>query len=127
MNAFLSALQVLLALHTAIGAMWKLANSEKTVPSLEAFPHGVWLGLGVLEMICALALIVGLFNNRTAQLTPIAAGVIAVEMLLFSGVHLASGSTAVGQLIYWLVVAAICAFVAYGRRVFKPIPRSELA
>ena len=62
-------------------------------------------------------------------LAPIAAGfVAAVEMLpFFSAVHLASGSTNTGPLIYWLIVAAICAFIVYGRLVLTPIPRRELA
>jgi hypothetical protein len=34
---------------------------------------------------------------------------------------LSSGSTASGELVYWLVVAAICAFVAYGRFALEPL------
>jgi len=41
-------------------------------------------------------------------------------MLLFSVVHLYSGDANYGPMIYWLVVAAICAFIAYGRFVLKP-------
>ena len=50
---------------------------------------------------------------------PIGALCIAAEMLLFTGVHLFSGDSNYGQVIYWLVVAAICAFIAYGRFVLK--------
>ena len=42
-------------------------------------------------------------------------------MLLFSGLHLYSGEAKHGQMIYWLVVAAISAFIAYGRFVLKPL------
>ena len=42
-------------------------------------------------------------------------------MLLFCGLHVASGHTNYGPMIYWLVVAAICAFIAYGRLVLRPI------
>ena len=42
-NVVLWILQVLLALHTAMGAVWKFSNSEQTVPSLQAIPHGAWL------------------------------------------------------------------------------------
>ena len=97
------------------------------MPSLGAIPHSVWLGLCVLELLAAVALIVPLFNRRAAVLTPIAAAFVAAEMLFFSGVHLASGSTSIGPIIYWLVVAAIAAFIAYGRLVFKPVRRGELA
>jgi hypothetical protein len=53
-------------------------------------------------------------------LAPIAAACIASEMLLFSGVHLQSGSAEHGQVVYWLIVAASCAFIAYGRFSLKP-------
>ena len=45
MNILLWVLQILLALHTAMGAVWKFSNSEQTVPSLKAIPHGAWLTL----------------------------------------------------------------------------------
>jgi hypothetical protein len=48
-------------------------------------------------------------------------------MLFFSGVHLASGSTSFGEVIYWLVVAAVCAFIVYGRLVLNPIRRGKYA
>ena len=120
MNALLWALQILLALHTLMGAVWKFSNSEQTVASLKAIPHGVWLAMSVFELLCSLALIVPAFNKPLAILAPIAASCIAVEMLLFSGVHMYSGDANYGPMIYWLVVAAICAFVAYGRFALKP-------
>lgn len=97
MNVLLWILQVLLALHTAVGAVWKWSNSEHTMPSLGAIPHGVWLGMSVLELLCVIALIVPAFSKRLAILAPIAATFVAAEMLFFSGVHLASGSTSNGQ------------------------------
>jgi hypothetical protein len=42
-------------------------------------------------------------------------------------VHLASGSTSIGPVIYWLVVADVCAFLVYGRLVLNPIRRGEFA
>lgn len=127
MNVLLWIVQMLLALHTAVGALWKFANSEHAMPSLEAIPHGIWLGLSALELLCVVALIVPAFNTRLAIAAPLAATFIAAEMLLFSGVHLASGATAIGPVIYWLAVAAVCAFIIYGRLALKPARRSELA
>src|SRR5262245_31930851 len=115
MNILLWALQILLALHTAIGAVWKFSNSEQTVPSLSAIPHGVWLAMSGFELLCALCLILPAFYRPLAILAPIAAVGIAAEMLLFCGLHLRSGDANYGPMIYWLVVAAICAFIAYGR------------
>jgi hypothetical protein len=127
MNVFLSILQVLLALHTAVGAIWKSSNSEQALPSLTAIPQGLWQAMVGLELLCAIALIVPLFYKRASLLAPSAAVLIAAEMVFFSGVHLASGSTNVGPVIYWLVVAAVCAFIVYGRLVLKPIRNGEFA
>ncbi len=121
MNIVLWTLQILLAAHTVIGAIWKYSNSEQSVPSLKAIPHGLWLGLGVVELACAAGLVLPLFLKARGSLAPAAAIVIAAEMLLFSAVHSMSGDGNRGQLIYWLVVAAVCAFIAYGRFALKPV------
>jgi hypothetical protein len=121
MNIFLWVLQVLLAVHTAIGAVWKFSNSaEQTMPSLGAIPNGAWLAMSVIELLCALGLVLPAFNKSLGLLAPIAAILIAAEMLLFCVLHISSGDSSYGPMIYWLVVAAICAFVAYGRLVLKP-------
>jgi uncharacterized membrane protein len=121
MNIFLWISQIVLALHTLMGAVWKYSNTEKSLPSLSAIPHGVWLAMGVIEVLCSLALVVPAFNKSLAMLIPIAAGVIAAEMLLFCILHLQSGDPNHGQLVYWLVVAAFCAFIIYGRIALKPL------
>ena len=62
MNILLWVLQILLALHTVMGAVWKFSNSaEQTVPSLKAIPHGVWLAMSVFELLCSLGLILPAF------------------------------------------------------------------
>ncbi|MGH8221542.1 MAG: DoxX family protein [Woeseiaceae bacterium] len=121
MNILLWVLQVLLALHTAVGAVWKFSNSaEQTMPSLGAIPNGAWLAMSVIELLCALGLILPVFNKSLGPLAPIAALLIAAEMLLFCVLHVSSGDSSYGPMIYWLVVAAICAFIAYCRFVLKP-------
>jgi uncharacterized membrane protein len=120
MNIFLWILQVLLALHTVAGAIWKFLNSEQTVPSLNAIPHSVWLGIGVFELFCSVALILPAISRRWGPAAPMAALCIAAIMLLYCGLHLRSGEPNHGEMIYWLVVAAVCGFIAYGRCVLKP-------
>jgi hypothetical protein len=120
-NILLWVLQILLALHTAAGAVWKLSNSEQTVPSLSAIPHGAWLAMSVLELLWSLALVLPALHKSLAILAPIAAICIAAEMLLFCGLHISSGDKNYGPMVYWLVVAAISAFIAYGRFVLKPL------
>ena len=121
MNIFLWILQIALALHTVVGAVWKFSNPEHTVPSLRAIPHGVWRAMSGFELLCSLALVLPAFNTNLAILVPVAAACIAVEMLLFSGLHIRSGDKSYGPMIYWLVVAVVCAFITYGRLVLRPL------
>lgn len=122
MNITLWVLQILLALHTAMGAVWKFSNSaEQTAPSLKKIPNALWKGLTFIELLCAVALILPLFSKFMPQLVPVAAVLITIEMLFFSGVHLSSKEKDNNQLIYWLVVAIICAFVGYGRFILAPL------
>ncbi len=121
MNILLWILQILLALHTAMGAIWKFSHSaEQTMPSLRAIPGAVWLSMSIFELVCCVALILPAVSKPLGFLAPIAAICIAAEMLLFCGLHLSSGDTSFGPMIYWLVVASLCAFIAYGRFVLKP-------
>ncbi len=77
--------------------------------------------MSVIELLCSLSLILPALKKHLAILAPIAAACIAAEMLLFCGVHIYFGEANYGPMIYWLVVAAICAFIAYGRFVLKPL------
>lgn len=121
MSLLLWVLQGLLALHTLMGAVWKFSNSAQSVGSLKAIPHGVWLALSVVEIACAVCLVLPAVKKSLGFLAPIAAIVIAAEMLLFVGVHLSSGEGVNGEIAYWLIVAVFCAFLAYGRLVLKPL------
>jgi len=121
MNVLLWIFQILLALHTFMGAIWKTTNPERAVSSLKAIPHGVWLVLIVVELLCSLGLVLPAFNKRLGIFAPVAASIIAAEMLMFCVFHLFSGSPEYGHLIYWLVVAVIGAFIAYGRFALKPL------
>ena len=121
MNILLWVLQGLLAVHTAMGAVWKFSNSEQAVPSLKAIPHGAWLALSVLELLCSVGLVVPAVHEPSAILAPVAAVCIGAEMLLFTALHLRSGHQEKGPVTYWLVVAAVCAFIAYGRFVLVPL------
>lgn len=120
MNIILWIFQVLLALHTAIGAGWKLFNSEQAVPSLSVIPNAAWMALIPLELLCAAGLVAPAFAPSLAWLVPVAAIGIAVEMLVFSGLHLRAGTGENGPMYYWLAVAAVCAVIAIGRLFVAP-------
>jgi hypothetical protein len=121
MNILLWILQLMLALHTAIGAFWKFSHSAQTVPPLKALPPGVWHGMGFVELACGAGLILPLLVKSWGQLAPLAAIVIALEMALFCILHLQSGEGQPGHLVYWLVVAALCGVIAYGRLKSNPV------
>ncbi|HSN10357.1 MAG TPA: hypothetical protein VLS85_15055 [Hanamia sp.] len=120
MNIFLWILQIILALHTIMGAIWKFSHSAAGV-SLKAIPHSVWLLLIVIEFLCTLGLVIPAISKKTGILAPIAATVIGAEMLFYCIVQFATGEVVYSEIIYWLVVAVIGAFIAYGRYVLKPL------
>lgn len=120
MNILLWVLQVVLALHTVMGAVWKFSKSEKSVPSLKAIPHGVWLVLSGFELLCAVGLILPALGSSLAVAAPVGAVCIAAEMLFFTGMHMYSGDTNHGHVVYWLVVAIVCGLLVYGRLVLEP-------
>ncbi len=115
-------LQVALGLHTLLGAVWKVSNPESTVPSLAALPHVVWLGLGVVEVLCALMLLLPGLVKPLARLVPAAAGFVVAEMLLFAAVHLAAGVSDHTEVGYWLVVAFLAGVLASVRAWLAPLP-----
>ena len=122
MNVLLWTLQVLLALHTAAGAAWKFSNTaEQTMPSLKEISDGLWRGMGIVELLISVCLVVPAFYKPLAILVPVAAALIALEMLLFCALHLRSDESGVGPMTYWIVVAALCAFAVYGRLALKPL------
>jgi len=45
---------------------------------------------------------------------------IALEMLVFSGVHLRAGAEDNGPMYYWLAVATVCAVIVLGRLFVAP-------
>ena len=120
MNILLWVLQILLALHTAVGAVWKFSNPAQSVPSLGAIPHGAWLAISVFELACVVGLLIPAVSRPLAIMAPLAAVGIGAIMLVYCVLHLLSGAQNFGPMIYWLVVAAICGFIAYGRFVLRP-------
>ena len=119
MNILALIVQILLAFHTAMGAIWKFTNSEQVVPSLKAIPPVVWRGLIGFELICAVGLLLPLFHKPSAILVPFAAVFIAIEMLAFSAIHVASDEQQPAPMYYWLGVAVVSAFVAYAGFFFQ--------
>jgi len=122
MNILLWVLQVLAALLYGASGVMKVFMFDKIsaeVRSFGALPREVWMALGILELVCAVGLIVpGAFHWRPS-LTVVAATVLAIESLVFIGVHVKYSEVA--PIVMSGVLGLLMAFIAYGRMVLKPI------
>jgi len=115
MNISLWIIQILFALHTGIGAFWKLGNAESMAPMFPMIPLQAWLVVSVIEFAAAIYLLAPLFKRSLGKYTPIAAGVIGAEMLIFCGAYFLSGATDYTPTYYWFVVTIVSAVIVYGR------------
>ena len=124
MNTLLWVVQVLAAvLYTASGIMkvFMFGEISGDVPSFGALPREAWTTLGIVELICAAGLIVPAALRWRPSLTVAAASVLAIESLVFIGVHVTYGEIA--PIIFSVVLGLLMALVAYGRATASPWPR----
>lgn len=122
MNILLWVLQLLAALLYGASGVMKVFMFDKVsqdVPSFGALPREAWMALGILELACALGLIVPAAFHWQPRLTILAATLLSVESLVFVGVHLKYRE--VTPMILSGVLGLLMAFIAYGRMVLRPI------
>jgi hypothetical protein len=122
MNILLWVLQVLAALLYGASSVMKLFMFDKVskdVPSFGALPRDAWTALGILELVCTVGLIVPPAFHWRPALTVVAAVVLAIESLVFVGVH--AKYHEITTIIMSGVLGLLMAFIAYGRMVLKPI------
>ena len=122
MNILLWVLQVLAAfLYASSGVMkvFLFDKVSKDVPSFGALPREAWMALGILELVCTLGLIVPAAFHWHPALTVLAATVLAIESLVFVGVHVKYRE--ITPIIMSGVLGLLMAFVACGRMFLKPI------
>jgi hypothetical protein len=86
---------------------------SQDVPSFGALPRKVWMTLGIVELVCAVGLIVPAAFHWRPLLTIVPATVLAVESLVFVGVHVKYREVA--PTILSGVLGLLMAFIAYGR------------
>src|SRR5688500_4450023 len=118
MHQLLWTLQVLAALlYGASGIMKVVLFDEisRDAPSFGALPREAWMALGLLELACVVGLIVPAALRWRPMLTVLAATLLAIESLVFIGVHVRYDE--VGSIIMSAVLGLVMTFVAYGRRV----------
>lgn len=122
MNVFLWVLQILTALLYAWSGFMKIFKFEEMsaeVKSFGALPQGAWTAMGVVELICVLGLILPSALRWHPRLTVIAAVILALESLVFIGVHVKYHE--LPPIIMSAVLGLIMAFIAYVRMFLKPI------
>jgi uncharacterized membrane protein YphA (DoxX/SURF4 family) len=122
MNILLWILQVLAALLYGSSGVMKVFMFDKIsqdVPSFGALPRQAWMTLGILELVCTVGLIVPAAFHWQPLLTIVAATALAVESVVFVGVHVKYRE--VTPMILSGVLGLLMAFVAYGRMFLNPI------
>jgi hypothetical protein len=122
MHILLWVLQGLMALVYAASGVMKVFMFDKIsgdVPSFGALPRGAWMALGIIELVCVVLLIVPSALRWRPTLTVLAATILAVESLVFIGVHVKYRET--GSIAMVTVLGLLMAFIAYGRAVLRPI------
>jgi len=122
MNALLWTLQVLAALVFGASGVMKVFLFDRIsadVPSFGALPREAWTAMGVVELVCAVALVLPGALHWQPQLTGWAAAVLALETLVFIAVHVKYQEA--GSIVMSAVLGLVMAFVAYGRLVRLPI------
>ena len=122
MNLLLWVLQVLAALVYGASGTMKLFMFDKIRvqdPSFDALPRQTWMALGIVELLCTIALIVPGAFHWHPELTGLAAAVLAIESLVFIWVHVKFRQTP--AIILSGVLGILMAFLAYGRLVLTPI------
>ena len=90
MNILLWVLQILTALMYGASGVMKVFLFEKIsadVPSFGAMSRGAWKAFGVLELICAVGLILPDALHWLPVLTVVAAALLTLESLVFVRVH----------------------------------------
>src|SRR5215472_2023861 len=114
MNVLLWVLQGLAALLYASSGIMKVFMFDKIshdVRSFAALPRRAWTALGILEFVCVVGLIVPAAFHWQPVLTVVAAVVLAVESLVFIGVH--AKYREVTPIIMSAVFGLLMAFIAY--------------
>lgn len=122
MNRLLWVLQLLAALIYGASGIMKVFMFDKIsadVQSFGALPRNVWMALGILELACTVGLIVpGVFHWKPG-LTVVAATVLALESLVFIGVHVKYHE--IPSIVMSVALGLLMAFLAYGRMALKPL------
>lgn len=122
MNILLWVLQIVAALLYGSSGVMKVYLFDRIsadVPAFGALPREAWTALGILELVCAVGLVVPAALRWRPRLTALAAVLLAIESLVFIWVHVQYRETV--PILFSAALGLLMAFVAYGRLVLKPV------
>src|SRR5438445_1027316 len=87
MNVLLWVIQVALALLYLAGGSYKVFKFDELANQMRALSRGGWRAIGVLEMVCAILLVVPAAAKWMPVLTPLAAAALALETLALAALY----------------------------------------
>jgi uncharacterized membrane protein YphA (DoxX/SURF4 family) len=122
MNILLWVLQIVAALLYGSSGVMKVFLFDRIsadVPAFGALPREAWTALGILELVCAVGLVVPAALRWRPRLTALAAVLLAIESLVFIWVHVQYRELA--PILFGAALGLLMAFVAYGRLVLRPV------
>lgn len=122
MNILLWVLQIVTALLYGGSGVMKIFLFDKVsqdVPSFGALPRKAWTALGLVELVCAVGLIVPDALHWQPSLTILVAVVLAIESLVFVWVHVKYREVA--PTVLSGILGFVMAFIVYGRMFLQPI------
>ena len=121
MNVLLWVIQAALGVFSLAGGTHKVLMSGELASQYPLSRLG-WNALGVLEVVCAVLLVVPAALNWMPVLTPIGAAALALDYLALAALfaRYSLKLTAANPLPYALVGGLLAAFVTYGRYALSP-------
>jgi len=98
---------------------------HQPVAWLSTVPQGLFVFIGICEFLGGVGLILPAMTRVKPKLTPLAAIGLALVMVLAALFHIVRGEDSFFVPMN-LVLAAVAAFIAYGRLISKPLPAAPL-
>jgi hypothetical protein len=122
MNVLLWILQSALAFLYLSGGAYKFIKFEELATQIDTVSPALFRAFGAIEVVGALLLIIPAATKWMPSLTPIAAGVLAVETLTLAALYASRSLSlaATNPLVWAAIMGLLVAFVAYGRYAISP-------
>ena len=122
MTTFLWVLQVLLALVFLLSGVRKFTRSDeqtRALPWAKGMEPNRVRGIGVLEVLAALGLVLPMATGILPWLTPLAA--MGVIFLMAGAAYANYRAGLMPQIVANAILLVLAIFVAYGRLMFSPV------